>query len=273
MKILFSFFLLVSSVLSVTAQEKVWLNKSSNWVIDSTEAVRYAIITKEEPGKLKVEEYTIDGTKKNIGYYSKYTGNRRDRVRMGMYTQLYSNGKDSVMCFYKNNAIEGQSKTYFPDGSAHFIESYHSGYLNGYFIQYYPDGKLRRKEYYSKGECTKGELYAEDGSKLKHEPYLVMPQFKGGMNAFINILSTVMIYPAQARSKKIEGKVIIGFYINTEGKMEDFSFVKRVDPILDAEAMRTIEAIASSYKWIPGRRDGQPMRTRYSMPIRFRLPQ
>lgn len=273
MKILFSIFLLISSVLSVTAQEKVWLDRSANWVIDSTEAVRYAIITKEEPEKIKVEEYTLDGIKKSIGYYSKYTGSPDNRIRKGLYTRLYPNGKDSVVCLYRDNAREGQSKTYFPDGSTHFIKSYRKGDLDGYFMQYYSNGKLRRKEYYSKGECTKGELYAENGSKLKHEPYLIMPQFKGGIKALLDIISTIMKYPAQAERNNIQGKVVIEFYVSTDGKMEDFSIIKKVDPLLDAEAMRTIETIANMYKWIPGHRDGQPMRTRYSMPINFILPQ
>lgn len=273
MKILFSIFLFIFSVLSVTAQEKVWLDKSANWVIDSTEAVRYAIVTKEEPEKIKVEEYTLDGIKKSIGHYSKYTGSRHERVRMGVYTQLYPNGKDSVVYLYRNNAKEGQSKTYFPDGSTHFIKSYRNGDLNGYFMQYYPDGKLRRKEYYSKGECTKGKLYAEDGSKLKHEPYIVPPQFKDGIEALTHLVAFTMEYPKQAERNKIKGRVIIGFYIDTEGNMKDPFFIRKVDPLLDAEAMRTIKHIANSYKWIPGRRDGQPIQARFSMPINFILPQ
>ncbi len=273
MRKLFFFLLIMSAVSSLSAQQKIWLDKSFKWTNDSTHAFRYAIVSESENKLIQVEEFTLDGQKTASSYYLKYVKDPHMRIREGIHTYYYPNGKDSLIQVYRNNKIEGQSTTYYPDGSIHFTKSYKDGYLDGEFVQYYADGKLRRKEYYLKGRCTRGELYAEDGRELEHEPYQVMPQFPGGQNKFMDVVAQTLQYPKLAAQQKLEGNVLIRFFVDTDGKMKYPYIVKESYPELNEEAMRTFNEIAAAYTWMPARRDGEVIRIKYTVPVVFKIPQ
>ena len=78
------------------------------------------------------------------GIFSEYKSNPRKRIREGLHTSFYANGKDSLTEVYRDNRLEGQTMVYYPDGAIHLARSYSDGKLDGTLLQYYPDGKLRR---------------------------------------------------------------------------------------------------------------------------------
>lgn len=264
--------ILLISCYSLWGQEKVYLDKSYRWTSDKEKAVEYAVITKEKRKQLKVEFFTLDGRRKGMGHYSKYTEDPRQRVKNGVCTYLYANGKDSLVSIYKDNRLEGQSIAYYPNGSPRLISTYKEGTRDGKLIQYYPSGALRRQEFYKNKECTEGKLFAEDGSELLFEPYEVHAEFPGGREALLQLIANATKYPAKAIQYKQQGNVVIGFVINKQGKMQRLTIVRSVAPLLDEEAMRIVEAIAASYTWTPARIDGNPVNIRYNIPINFRLP-
>lgn len=264
--------ILLISCNSLWGQKKVYLDKSYRWTSDKEKAVEYAVITKEKRKQLKVEFFTLDGRRKGMGYYSKYTADPHQRVRNGVCTYFYANGKDSLSNIYKDNRLEGQSLAYYPDGSPRLISTYKEGTRDGKLIQYYPSGALRRQEVYKNRECTKGKLFAEDGSELLFEPYEVHAEFPRGREALLQLIVNAIKYPAKAIQYKQQGNVVIGFVINKQGKMQRLMIVKSVAPLLDEEAMRIVEAIAASYTWAPAHIDGNPVNMRYTIPINFRLP-
>lgn len=75
-------------------------------------------------------------------------------------------------------------------------------------------------------------------------------------------------YPAGAVRDGIQGRVMIDFIIDKDGKVTDARVVRGVDPELDEEALRVISA---SPKWKPGRMNGQKVRTSVTVPVEFRL--
>ena len=77
-----------------------------------------------------------------------------------------------------------------------------------------------------------------------------------------------MKYPSSAVENGIQGKVLVNFVIDEEGKVTDVSVKKGVHPVLDAEAVRVIEA---SPDWKPGRVDGRKVRSELSLYVEFRL--
>lgn len=273
MKSLFLMLIFLSGVTSLSAQEKIWLDKKGEWTDDSAKAVKYAIVNPENSHTTQVEIFSLDGQKKEIGQYSKYVSTPRKRIKNGIYKYIYASGQDSAVINFKNNKAEGQCMIYFANGAPRFIKIYRDGRLYGDFVQYYPSGQLRRKERYEDGKCIGGELYAEDGSKLNHEPYMVMPKFPGGMAAFRELLKNLMKYPKEAQQRKAEGKVLIEIIVDKDGTMTSPTFLKKVYPALDEEAMRVVNTIAQTYKWSPGRQDGEAKRVRYVLPINFKLPQ
>lgn len=75
-------------------------------------------------------------------------------------------------------------------------------------------------------------------------------------------------YPEEAVSEGKQGKVLVDFVIDENGKVTDVEVARGVDPLLDAEAVRIISA---SPDWKPGRVRGQKVRTSLSLYVEFRL--
>ena len=93
------------------------------------------------------------------------------------------------------------------------------------------------------------------------------PEFPGGQAAFMKWLSDNIKYPAEAAKNGIEGRVIVQFVIGSDGTVSDAVVRRSVDPLLDAEALRVINAMPA---WTPGKQDGKPVAVRYTIPVTFR---
>lgn len=260
-----------SGIALAQAQERIWLNKKFEWVADSTQATRYAIVSKTEKDLIKVEEFTPDGQKKEIWHFSKYGKTSRKRTKEGLHTTFYASGKDSLVEVFKANRREGQAMVYYPDGSTRFAKSFKNGRLNGRFLQYYPNGKLRREESYSDGSCIGGKLFSEDGNKLEHQPYWVSPEFQGGIENLRTLVANVVKYPKEALKKRTEGLTVIQFIVGEDGSMLSPKIIKPVSQDIDKEALRAFTAIAMAYKWTPGYQDGKAQRIKFTIPLNFRL--
>jgi len=96
----------------------------------------------------------------------------------------------------------------------------------------------------------------------------VAPQFPGGNGALMQFLASNLVYPAEARDKKIEGQVMMQFIVGKDGKPRDFKVVRAVNPLLDAEATRVLEKMPN---WEPGKENGKTVDVSYNLPIRFKL--
>jgi periplasmic protein TonB len=96
----------------------------------------------------------------------------------------------------------------------------------------------------------------------------VMASFVGGMEAWYSYLKTHLKYPKQEQRMGIEGTVILRFVINIDGSIQDIEVIRSASPGLDQAAVIVIE---NSPKWNPGKNGGRPVRSRMTMPIRFKL--
>ena len=272
MKRLILIFTLLSSMSSAFTQEKVWLDKNDQWIADSTKAIRYALVAQTSPNSIKVEEYTLEGQKKDIWHFSDYNSNPRRRIREGIHIAFHANGKDSLTEVYSNNKLEGEAITYYPNSSIHFVMNYKNGRLNGKLLQYYPDGKLHREEDYSNNECTNGKLFDESGTEIEHQPYFRFPSFPGGIQKIRELITHIIIYPEKARKKKVEGRVLLQFTVDTEGKMVNPQILQSVRHDIDSEAIRAFNSIAKAHRWLPGYQGGKAKNVRFVVPIYFTTP-
>lgn len=75
-------------------------------------------------------------------------------------------------------------------------------------------------------------------------------------------------YPEKALMDGVQGRVMVDFIIEKDGKVTDVRVVKGVSPELDAEAVKVVSA---SPKWKPGRVAGNKVRTSVTIPVEFRL--
>lgn len=97
----------------------------------------------------------------------------------------------------------------------------------------------------------------------------VPPQFPGGHEVMRTYLERMVQYPTDAEPPLREGMVLVGFVVNVEGLVEDVNVIKGLGYPYDSEARRVAKAMP---KWIPGMQNGHAVRTRYEMPVVFKLP-
>lgn len=103
------------------------------------------------------------------------------------------------------------------------------------------------------------------------EPFVFveqMPEFPGGQKALLEYLAKNTQYPEIARENGYEGTVALSFVVNQDGKISDITIMRDVPGGCGAEAVRVIKSMPA---WKPGRQNGNVVRVRYKLPIKFRL--
>lgn len=75
-------------------------------------------------------------------------------------------------------------------------------------------------------------------------------------------------YPEQAKSLGVQGKVIVRFIIDENGKLIDPEISKSDNPLLDEAALN---ALANCPDWAPARYKGKPVKVYFTLPITFKL--
>jgi protein TonB len=96
-----------------------------------------------------------------------------------------------------------------------------------------------------------------------------MPRFQGGdINKFLEYISKNLQYPEVAADNGIQGRVIMSFIIEPDGRLTNAKILRGADPSLDKEALRVVE---SSPVWTPGTQRDEPVRVSFNIPILFTL--
>jgi len=113
----------------------------------------------------------------------------------------------------------------------------------------------------------------QNPEKKAPEPFQLVeekPSFNGGNAAdFSKWVNERLVYPKEAKDKKIEGRLVLSFVITEKGKMTDVRVLRGADPLLDAEAVRVV---SSSPAWVPGKnKDGEYVPVTYTFPVIFKL--
>jgi len=95
-----------------------------------------------------------------------------------------------------------------------------------------------------------------------------LPEFPGGSVEFMKWLTRNLNYPSTAQSRKIQGRVVVSFIVNKDGKVSDVMVLKSAHPLLDREALRVIRMMPD---WKAGEDKGKPCRTMMAIPVVFAL--
>lgn len=95
-----------------------------------------------------------------------------------------------------------------------------------------------------------------------------MPQYPGGDKELMGYLARNIKYPVEAQKNGTQGKVIVGFTVNSAGKVVNQKVLRGVDAYLDKEAVRVVSTFPT---WIPGEQKGEKVSVRYVIPIIFRM--
>jgi TonB family protein len=92
--------------------------------------------------------------------------------------------------------------------------------------------------------------------------------YKGGMEALGSFISDNLVYPEEARTKGLQGKVFVQFIVNADGSISDPAIKKGVDTQLDNAALAVVKAMPN---WNPGMQKGKAVRQQFVLPVNFAL--
>lgn len=96
----------------------------------------------------------------------------------------------------------------------------------------------------------------------------VNAHFKPNDDACYKWLADNIKYPAVCQEQGIQGRVFVSFVVNTDGSIVDVKVMRSPDDNLSKEAVRVVKAMP---KWEPARQGGKKVRSRFNLPVMFRL--
>jgi len=127
--------------------------------------------------------------------------------------------------------------------------------------------------HYAKAQDKKGDPNAEigfspitpDTNKI-YNSVEVLPLFPGNEN-FNSYLKKNLKWPDKTGAD-VQGKVIVTFVIERDGRLTNAKVIKSLSPAFDNEALRVIN---SSPKWRPGTISGKAVRVQYTVAVPFQI--
>ncbi len=183
----------------------------------------------------QVIEYYPGGEGKSIVNYTK---NQKE----GIEYQFYRNGTLKEVANIKRNPAEHLSYTQIiqiGDSTGHlFLDSAASGkvmldneeykfegeYINGnkhgLCKKVWKDKNLITEIIYNNGKFISGKRIEANGKEVILGGDKVPPAYPGGIEAFTEFLIRNLKYPEEARKKRIEGRVVVGFVVDKDGSIE-----------------------------------------------------
>ena len=90
----------------------------------------------------------------------------------------------------------------------------------------------------------------------------------GGEQAFFDWIEKNQQYPALARRRKIQGRVMVEFMVQPDGSLTDARVMRKMGSGLDEEALRLIK---TAPKWEPASYKGRPLKQKMVLPVIFQL--
>ena len=93
-----------------------------------------------------------------------------------------------------------------------------------------------------------------------------LPQFPGGASEFMKWLTRNLKYPASAQNRKVKGRVVAQFIVNTDGSVSDLELTEHLEVACDREVLRVLRMMP---KWQAGVMNAKPCRTKVCIPIVF----
>lgn len=117
----------------------------------------------------------------------------------------------------------------------------------------------------AQGNDKAPQQQAKDSIIVAQEP----PRFPGGTYGLMRYVASRLKYPESAVMQGIEGKVVVEFVVKSDGTIGDVRIKRSLTPECDYEALTVVKSLPT---FTPGRENGKPVNTWYTLPITFKLP-
>ena len=95
--------------------------------------------------------------------------------------------------------------------------------------------------------------------------------YPGGEAELLKWISQNIQYPPMAAEEGAQGRVVVQFVVEKDGRVGHVNVVRGRHPELDKEAIRVVKSIKT--RFVPGKNNGQPVRQWFTLPINFKLQQ
>jgi len=221
-------------------------------------------VVQSPEGTFLVKDYYKEGQLQMTGTYL----NDSLKIRTGLFVKYFKNGSISSKFSYEDGEINGKSIGYYESGPLNSSIDIVKGKKHGKLITYWENGIQKRDDSYHNGVFIQGNCYNENGNKIEHFPFMVLPELPGGKKSLQKFLTNNVTYPKDVKSAGIQGRVIINFTVGKDGIARDVNIKKEAHPSFNKEALRVVNTMPN---WIPGKRDGEVIPISYNLPISFRL--
>ncbi len=92
--------------------------------------------------------------------------------------------------------------------------------------------------------------------------------FPGGEQEMYRYIVANLKYPDLAREEGVQGLVYVEFVVEADGRLTNVSVRYGPHPLLDSAAVAMVRGMP---RWIPGKKDGEVVRSMFVIPIQFQL--
>ncbi|MFM9949180.1 MAG: TonB family protein [Saprospiraceae bacterium] len=233
--------------------------------------------------------------------------NKKFQVKEGPYREWYDNGQLWKEGACENDKAHGVWTFYsYDNGTESEYGTFEMGERTGKWITLDSLGGTTREQFYKAGklhgECkiysTDGQLAMtqqfEEGKKISEQRLLDDPDVYGSIydaldiqpylkeceneNAelrqtcterkYLEALYKNIKYPALAREENVMGNVLIRFMLEKDGSISEIKVLRGVCEVIEQECRRVMKFMP---EWMPGMKNGKPVRVWYNLPIKFKL--
>jgi periplasmic protein TonB len=91
---------------------------------------------------------------------------------------------------------------------------------------------------------------------------------KGTLKDFHDWVKKNIVYPSEASSIGLDGKVSLSFVVNKLGEVCDINIMRGVHPSINDE---TIRVLLNSPKWQPAKQNGHPVKQRFYLQVKYEI--
>jgi len=98
--------------------------------------------------------------------------------------------------------------------------------------------------------------------------FFSLAEYPGGFEAMAAYITESVVYPEKAKADGVEGKVFVQFVVEKDGSVGEATVFRGVSPECDEMALQVVKAMP---KWQPATFKGKPVRSRFMLPINFKL--
>jgi TonB family protein len=93
-----------------------------------------------------------------------------------------------------------------------------------------------------------------------------LPSFPGGKTALRDFIYNNLTYPKKAQKSQTAGEVMVGFTVDPEGKLTDIHVSQSTSDLFKDAALQVIKKMPA---WEPALQQGEPVRAKVIVPVRF----